>query len=85
MTQQNLTPETQAILNIIKEVSWNWSNMEPESPYTIAAAVLRAVADQVVPEERKPMYSDTWEESALNARLDVRNDILRIAHQICSK
>ena len=36
----------QRILNTIKEVSWDWCNMQPESPYTIAAATLRALVKE---------------------------------------
>jgi hypothetical protein len=46
------------------------------------AAALRAAADQVVPQRRKPMYADSWEESAWTAEQDTRADLLAIAAEL---
>ena len=50
MTQQ-LSPAAQAVLDAASEVYWDWTHMLPASSQTIAAAALRAAADQVVPSE----------------------------------
>jgi len=42
-------PAAQAVLDAVVVVSWDWSNLEPASSSVVAAAALRAVADQVVP------------------------------------
>ena len=46
------------------------------------AAALRAAADQVVPQCRKPMYADSWEESAWTAHQDTRANLLAIAAEL---
>jgi hypothetical protein len=48
----------------------------------VVAAALRAAADQVVPQRRKPMYADSWEESAWTAEQDTRADLLAIAAEL---
>jgi hypothetical protein len=49
---------------------------------SLCAAALRAAADQVVPQRRKPMYADSWEESAWTADQDTRADLLAIAAEL---
>ena len=49
MTTTPLTPAAQAVLDALNETSRDWASMEQASPQTIAAATLRAAADQVVP------------------------------------
>jgi hypothetical protein len=44
-----LSPAAQAVLDAAADVYWDWADMSPASSYTIAAAVLRAAADQVTP------------------------------------
>jgi hypothetical protein len=46
------------------------------------AAALRAVADQVVPKRRKPMYADSWEEATWTAQQDTREELLAIAAEL---
>ena len=46
------------------------------------ADALRAAADQVVPLRRKPLYADSWEESAWTAEQDTRADLLAIAAEL---
>ena len=48
----------------------------------IAAAALRAAADQVVPQRRKPLYADSSEESAWSAQQDTREELLAIADEL---
>ena len=45
----NLSPATHAVLDALKKASWDWASNEQASPRDIAAAALRALADQVVP------------------------------------
>jgi len=42
-----LSPATQAVVSAIQESSYDWGNMDQAHPNVIAAAALRAVADQV--------------------------------------
>ena len=51
---QPLSPAAQAVLDALQEASWNWASNEQASPRDIAAAALRALADQVVPLPRLP-------------------------------
>jgi methylmalonyl-CoA mutase cobalamin-binding subunit len=48
----------------------------------IAAAALRAAADRVVPQRRKPMYADSWEEATWTAQQDTRDELLAIAAEL---
>jgi hypothetical protein len=58
-------------------------NTEPDcDTQHLIAAGLRAAADQVVPQRRKPMYADSWEESAWTAEQDTRADLLAIAAEL---
>ena len=58
-------------------------NTEPDcDTQHLIAAALRAAADQVVPQRRKPMYADSWEESAWTAEQDTRADLLAIAAEL---
>jgi hypothetical protein len=47
-----------------------------------AIAALRAAADQVVPQRRKPMYADSWEESTWTAQQDTRAELLAIVDEL---
>jgi len=49
MSQHSLA--TQAVLDSIKAIDFDWSNMEQAGSTVIAAAALRAVTDQVVPSD----------------------------------
>jgi len=77
-----LSPAAQAVWNAAN----NSSAYGPEDCLNearqIAAAALRAAADQVVPQCRKPMYADSWEESAWTAQQDARADLLAIAAEL---
>ena len=77
----DLSPAAQAVLNAASDVYWDWSDMSPASPSTIAAAVLRAAADQVVPtEEAMPLnlaYRVRWD-----ALQSVRYQLLGIAAEL---
>ena len=53
-----LSPAAQAVVDAASEVYWDWGDMVPSASHTIAAAALRAAADQVVP---VPIQADTPE------------------------
>jgi hypothetical protein len=59
-----------------------WLDGPLEKDYRCTAAVLRAAADQVVPQRRKPMYADSWEESTWTAQQDTRAELLAIAAEL---
>jgi hypothetical protein len=46
------------------------------------AAALRAAADQVVPQRRKPTDPDSWEEATWTAQQDTRAELLAIATEL---
>ena len=55
-----LSPATQAVLDAVNKVYWDWSNMQPASSDTITAAALRAVVDQLA-------RSDDYGQEFINA------------------
>ena len=70
-----LSPATQAIIDA--------SNCAGSRCVQLHIAdALRAAADQVVPLRRKPLYADSWEESAWTAEQDTRADLLAIAAEL---
>ena len=71
----NLSPAAQAVLDAVV------SHPTFATRKRIAAA-LRAVADQVVPLRRKPLYADSSEESAWSAQQDTREELLAIAAEL---
>ena len=73
----NLSPAAQAVASATEILVHNGF-----SGRQVAAAALRAAADQVVPQRRKPMYADSWEESAWTAEQDTRADLLAIAAEL---
>ena len=42
-----MTERAKKLSQAIEEVSWDWENMEPSHPHTIAVATIRAVADRL--------------------------------------
>lgn len=46
-----LSPAAQAVLDAASEVYWDWGDMVPSASHTIAAAALRAAADQLTFED----------------------------------
>ena len=47
----DLSPAAQAVLNAANNAYWLWDQMCPADADVIAAAALRAAADQVVPDD----------------------------------
>jgi uncharacterized protein YjiS (DUF1127 family) len=75
-----LSPAAQAVLDAAADVYWDWADMSPASSYTIAAAALRAVADQVVPETRavdSDLDYGAWEQQQRT-----RAELLAIADEL---
>ncbi len=77
-----LSPSTQAVSDAVKQVYWDWGNLCPADAHTIAAAALRAAADQVVPICSRPSHADDFEHGDWFARGDVRADLLAIADEM---
>lgn len=50
------TTPVQAVEAAIQEVSYDWGSMQEAHPNVIAAAALRAAADQVVPVSEGDVY-----------------------------
>jgi len=42
-----MTERAKKLSQAIEEVSWDWENMEPSHPHTIAVATIREVADRL--------------------------------------
>ena len=64
MTKQKYSPPTRAVSNAAEGVYWDWGNLCPASADTIAAAALRAAAEQgMLPAELIPGTTpDDWED-----------------------
>jgi hypothetical protein len=66
----DLSPAAKVVLDAAADVYWDWSDMSPASSSIIAAAALRAAADQVAP-------------LSTNLRQnDIRFGLLRIATEL---
>ena len=78
-TPTTLSPAAQAVLDAFLA---NWADDPLAQDVLCLATALRAAADQVVPQCRKPMYADSWEESAWTAQQDARADLLAIATEL---
>ncbi len=77
MTDKEISPAACAVLGALEEVAYDWASMEQASPRDIAAAVLRAAANQVAPEfwhEDDDVYGETIQ--------DVRQQLLAIADEL---
>lgn len=73
---ENTAPssDAQAILAVLKEVSWDWASMEQAVPATIAGAVLREAANRLA------RYSET--ESGQDQWLIDQDELLAVADEI---
>jgi len=74
---KKLSPSALAVETAVKEVSWDWGNMDQASPNVIAAAALRAAADQVEPIEYEVIDNLQYE-----VRSPVRDALLAIAAEL---
>ena len=75
----DLSPAAQAVLDAASDVYWEWGGTISD-PHTIAAAALRAVADQVVPPEQQTPWGSVVQAHA--AELRIRNELLAIANEL---
>jgi hypothetical protein len=77
--KSKLSPAAQAVSNAAKSsLDWEAGYL----PNAVAAAALRAAADQVVPETNLPIYASPYEEGIQEARQDVREGLLAIAAEL---
>ena len=74
-----LSPAAQSVLDAAINVA------ESPDAEAIIAAVLRVVADQVVPETNLPKYASPYEEGIQEARQDAREALLAIATELEAK
>ena len=81
MTPTTLSPAAQAVLDAFLGDAED-TGLQIDDLRENVAAALRAAADQVVPQCRKPMYADSWEESAWTAQQDIRAELLAIADEL---
>jgi hypothetical protein len=77
----DLSPAAQAIAKAAWAAFWSSEAMAPNDAEVIAAAALRAVADQVVPEESLYGGNQRWEWER-DARQSSRKKILAIATEL---
>jgi hypothetical protein len=91
MTDKEISPAACAVLGALEEVAYDWASMEQASPRDIAAAVLRAAANQVVPEQAEPPCgeSEPWPQSyqlmadsKWEQRQQTRSQLLAIADEL---
>jgi hypothetical protein len=80
----NLSPSAQAVKDAAQKLYADRMARKMAWPLDlpVVAAALRAAADRVVPLRRKPLYADSWEESAWTAEQDTRADLLAIAAEL---
>jgi hypothetical protein len=74
MTKQ-LSPAAQAVLDAASNVYWDWTDMSPASSQTIAAASLRAAADQL-------RYTDHLGLTGFGGYTQAQDQILAIADEL---
>jgi hypothetical protein len=74
-----LSPQAQAVLDAAFSAYWSAEQEAPNDEGMIAAAALRAAADQVVPEDGNPIYGLT---PAKAERQVVRRKFLAIAAEL---
>ena len=86
---KELSPAAQAVLDSVSDVYWDWAAMSPAASHTIAAAALRAAADQVVPWQPEPTedsvgptidYGYAW--ALFSKANDVRQELIAIANEL---
>ena len=78
-----LSPAALAVMRAAAASYWDpEEDYQMASPASIAAAALRAAADQVVPETNLPIYASPYEEGIQEARQDVRERFLAIAAEL---
>ena len=79
---KELSPAAQAVLDAASNVYWDWTDMSPASSQTIAAASLRAAADQVVPLAFEEEYHDRNQALLLTKMVEIRQKLNAIADEL---
>lgn len=77
-----LSPAAQAVLDAASNVYWDWTYMSPASSQTIAAAALRAAADQVVPLVLEEEFFDRNQALPLKKMVQIRQKLNAIADEL---
>jgi len=79
----DLSPAADAVKDAAQDAYWLWDSMCPADAETIAAAALRAAADQVVPEEEPAAeFLDHAVAAEIDQRRATRAQILAIAAEL---
>jgi hypothetical protein len=78
VTMADLSPASRTVLEALREAGRNWANDGKATFQDIASAVLRAAADQVVPEQ-EPWHRTS---DANVAKHEVRLEFLAIANEL---
>ena len=76
-----LSPQAQVVLDAAKKAYWLWDQMCPAEAEDIAAAALRAAADQVVPEFANAV-GDEHDEARRDQWLRIRYKFLAIVAEL---
>jgi hypothetical protein len=71
-----LSPASQSVLDAANNVYWDWSDLAPAGPSIISAAVICAVADQVVPK------GDYKSGEVMLIAMNIRCKLLAIADEL---
>jgi hypothetical protein len=77
----DLSPAAEAVLDAYMN-NCGWLDGPLKKDYQCVAAVLRAAADQVVPQRRKPTDADSWEEGTWTAQQNTREELFAIAAEL---
>jgi hypothetical protein len=78
----DLSPAAQAVLDATQDAYWLWDSMCPADAETIAAAALRAAADQVVPPHLETELYDRNPSLTLQKAVEIRHQLLAIAAEL---
>jgi hypothetical protein len=81
MTDQPLSPAADAVLDAYMN-NCGWLDGPLEKDYRCAAAVLRAAADQVVPQTPTSKYLEDYKSGVWEANHDARTGLLAIAAEL---
>jgi|694.fasta_scaffold60117_9 hypothetical protein len=77
----DLSPAADAVKDAAQDAYWLWDSMCPADAETIAAAALRAAADQLVPEP-DDIDKGSLSLAAIRNRCKVRDQLLAIAAEL---
>ena len=75
MSKEKYSPATQTVSDSAEQVYWDWGNLCPASADTIAAAALRAAAEQVRYKGELGMTAYGGHAQALRQILDIATEL----------